>query len=292
MRKSSYTRKQTVKKVKIMRTKTVLLSALLGTLGSVSVMAQSNVYSLNAVGYVNVICYPGYNLISCPLIASPDNTLNTLINNGSQLYTGDSVYTYIPSTSGYNFDTAETIGGRTGTANTNGWEFNGTLALNPGTGAWFFNNALTNITLQFVGQVPTSLNYNMTNTIVGPGFNLVSPILPIAGDLITNAFTTTNSGVTITNSGLGNLTNYVIGDTMYTYFPTNVGTSNSVYQTFQSATGRGQGGYGYTEPGAGGNGTGDWDSPGDPTLTYVGEGFWYFTTATQINWVENYSVSQ
>ena len=38
-----------------MRTKTMLLSALLGGLGSVSLMAQStNVYSLNAVGYINI----------------------------------------------------------------------------------------------------------------------------------------------------------------------------------------------------------------------------------------------
>ena len=50
-----------------MRTKTMLLSALLGTLGSVSLMAQStNVYSLNAVGYINVTVQPGFNIVSCP----------------------------------------------------------------------------------------------------------------------------------------------------------------------------------------------------------------------------------
>ncbi len=67
----------------------MLLSALLGTLGSVSLMAQStNVYSLNAVGYINVTIDPGYNIISCPLIASPDNTINTLLTNGTGQFKG------------------------------------------------------------------------------------------------------------------------------------------------------------------------------------------------------------
>jgi hypothetical protein len=38
-----------------MRTKTMLLSALLGSLGSLSLMAQStNVYSLKEVGYIKI----------------------------------------------------------------------------------------------------------------------------------------------------------------------------------------------------------------------------------------------
>ena len=64
-----------------MRTKTLALSALLGALGTAGALAQ-NVYSLNAVGYINVTLAPGYNIVTCPLIVSPTNTVANLFPNG------------------------------------------------------------------------------------------------------------------------------------------------------------------------------------------------------------------
>src|SRR5208283_4972797 len=89
-----------------MRTKTMLLSALLGSLGSVSLMAQStNVYSQNAVGYINVTIQPNYNIVTVPLLCSPDNTLNTLMPDTNGQYKGFKVYF---STPGGGFNQIET----------------------------------------------------------------------------------------------------------------------------------------------------------------------------------------
>jgi hypothetical protein len=234
-----------------MRTKTKVLSALLGVLGTASVMAQStNVYSLNAVGYINVTMAPGFNMISCPLIASPDNTVGTVLNNGSGVYNGATVYFYSPAT-GYSQDTANS----SKTANTNGWINKGTNALNPGVACWFLNNQATNVTATFVGTVPQG---SLTNTL-SPGFNLVSSAVPTSGDLVTNSITS--------------LTNYNIGDAVYTYTPA------AGYALYQSST---KGSTGYNS---------NWLPGGDPVVSNVGQGFWYLNNHATVQWVENFSVN-
>src|SRR2546423_31817 len=70
---------------KHMRTKTLLLTAVLGAAGIATSLAQS-VYSINAVGYVNLTVPIGYSMIANPLNA-PTNTLSNLIAsppNGAQ----------------------------------------------------------------------------------------------------------------------------------------------------------------------------------------------------------------
>jgi hypothetical protein len=157
-----------------MRTKTILLSALLGTLGSVSLMAQStNVYSLNAVGYINVTLEPGFNILSCPLIASPDNTVNTLLTNGSGQFKKWALYFWNPSSAAY----TEVQGAGTS------WGAGGTNTLNPGQAAWINNPSNSPVTVTFVGTVPSG---SLTNTLLPNTFNLVSSILPTSGDLVTN----------------------------------------------------------------------------------------------------------
>jgi hypothetical protein len=181
-----------------MRTKTMLLSALLGTLGSVSLMAQStNVYSQNAVGYINVTIQPGFNIVSCPLICSPDNTLNTLMPNASGLFKGWSVYF---NTKGQGYTQTET-GAKTS------WASGGTNVISPGSAVFVRNTSGSNVTVTFVGQVPQGL---MTNVLV-PGFNLVGSIVPTSGNLVTNPIT--------------QLTNAVKGDTVYVSDPINGYTS-------------------------------------------------------------------
>jgi hypothetical protein len=250
-----------------MRTKTILLSALLGAIGSVSVMAQTNVYSLNAVGYINVTCPVGFSIVSCPLTTSPDNTLNTVMNNGAGGYNGSlngcEVYFWQPSTAGFSTDAAEAVGtGSKGTtANTNGWTHNGTNVLSPGAACWFQNNTLNPLTLTFVGQVPSTV----TNTL-GAGFSLVGAGIPMSGDLASNT--------------LANLTNYNIGDQVYVWVPASNG-----FNTYSSASGKAAG-FGYQ---------GQWTSTGDPIVTNVGEGFWYENNSspvTSVVWTESYSVSQ
>ena len=250
----------TEKTVKIMRTKTLLLSALLGALGSVSVHAQS-VYSLNAVGYINVTNQPGFNIITCPLIETPDNTLGTVLNNASGALTGNDVYFWSP-TSGYSEDIAKKVGSTPfDTTNANGWSFNGTNLASPGVAFWFDNKVGTNIVVTFVGTVPTG---PITNALVG-GFNLVGSAVPMSGDIASNT--------------ISSLTNYNIGDTVYTYDA----SANPPYTEYATAHGP------FGGHGQGGN----WTSLGDPIIPNYGQGFWYDNKGgITVNWVENYSVGQ
>lgn len=175
-----------------MRTKTILLSALLGTVGSVSLMAQStNVYSLNAVGYINIAVQPGFNMVSCPLIASPDNTINTLLTNNTGTYKKWQFYAFNATTGTYTEDI--------GTAS--GWANNGVETLDPGQAAWLYNPSNSVTTVTFVGTVPQG---TLTNTIL-PGFNLISTIVPTSGDIVTNS--------------IMNYTNAVKKDQVYTWSP-------------------------------------------------------------------------
>jgi hypothetical protein len=160
----------------------MVLSALLGTLGSVSLMAQStNVYSLNAVGYINVTVEPGFNIISCPLIASPDNTLNTVLSDTNGQYKHFQFYTYNPGTGGYTEDIG--LGG--------GWAAGGTETLNPGQAAWLYNPSNA-VTVTFVGTVPSGTN---SVTLVADSFNLISSWLPTSGDIVTNSLMDFTNGV-------------------------------------------------------------------------------------------------
>jgi hypothetical protein len=239
-----------------MRTKTLLLSALLGALGSVSVHAQ-NVYSLNAVGYINVTLYPGYNLITCPLLSSPDNTINTLFSNTGGAFNGDSIYLFQNGV-GYSLITQ----GRAGSWNNSG----GTNTIMPGQAVFYFNHNATNETNTFVGTVPGG---SITNTLV-PGYNLVGSVVPTSGDLYSNSI-----------SALSNTTPN-IGDLFYVFDPT-VQSYTFAYKVVNIAVAK--------------NGTSPWQESqgGDPVVPNVGEGFFYLnntTTSTPISWVENYTVNQ
>jgi hypothetical protein len=235
-----------------MRTKTLLLSALLGALGSVSVHAQ--VYSLNTVGYINVTAPPGFSIVSCPLLTSdPSNTVATLFPNGTNQIVLAEVFQFVPATGSYNVDEASTkLAGENGF--TNGWEYGGKFTLLPGQALFFDNPTTANLVFTFVGTVPTG---SLTNTI-NTGFNLISSILPASGDLVTNSLTqftnpTTQDEVFVYSSAI---TNYNV----FEWTKKNGWTSNSIAQ--------------------------------DPIIPNVGEGFFYETAGTAIQWVENYSVAQ
>jgi len=239
-----------------MRTKTLILSALLGALGSVAVQAQTNVYSLNAVGYINVTLYPGYNLVTCPLLASPDNTINTLFNNSTATYNGDSIYLFQNGV-GYSLITQ----GRAGSWNNGG----GTNTILPGQAIFYFNHGTTNITNTFVGTVPSG----GTNVLV-PGYNLVGSMVPTSGDLYSNSI-----------SALSNTTPN-IGDLLYVFDPTQQ-KYTFAYKVVSVAASRN------------GTSPWQETAGGDPVTAGPSEGFFYLnnnTSSVSINWVENFSVSQ
>jgi hypothetical protein len=236
-----------------MRTKTMLLSALLGTLSSVSVIAQTNVYSQNAVGYINVTMQPGYNIITCPLIASPDNTIATLLNNtNAQYQAGPRTVAEVFQFTGGTYSAQDTASFNA--ANGTGWAQGGTITMNPGQAVFFYNPTATNMFATFVGTVPTGL---VTNALA-PGYNLVGSIVPVTGDIVTNSISLfTNGAVSGRNA-----------DEIFTYTP-GVGYSQVNY---------GSSGWSPTDP--------------ILTNVYEGFFFFNAIAGSTNNWIEDYSVSQ
>jgi len=163
-----------------MRTKTILLSGVVAALTSASLMAQ--VYSLNAVGYINVTIPPGFSIIA--------NQLNTTNNNLSPLLDSQ-INPY--GVSGLNLCVFYKFNNATATyttlnpdyfsVNTIPWDqtIASNTTLNPGEAVFVRSFNTTNVTVTFVGTV---LQGPLTNTtIAGPGFNLISSMVPQAGRL-------------------------------------------------------------------------------------------------------------
>jgi hypothetical protein len=149
-------------------------------------MAQSNVYSLNVVGYVNVPLVGGgaYNMIANPL-----NNTGTGGNNISNLFSsvagdGDQIFRW--NVDLYDFDAA--IPTYSGFSHT----WSSTFNLNLGEGVWYIDNN-SNATNTFVGEVfqGTYTNFagpaNAGRSLVGGGsYNAVASSAPIGGGF-TNA---------------------------------------------------------------------------------------------------------
>jgi len=163
-----------------MRTKTLLLTAAVLAVGLGASMAQS-VFSVNAVGYVNVPLVHGYNLVANPLNGT-NNLLSTIIPvapDGTILYHFNrATQTYFQADTYFNFDPPDA-----------GW-YDGSFApsttvLAPGEGFFLkIPGANTNIT--FVGDVPQG---GLTNTLVH-NYGFYSSIVPQAGTLTSLGFPT------------------------------------------------------------------------------------------------------
>jgi hypothetical protein len=247
-----------------MRTKTLALSAILGALGSASLMAQTNVYSLNAVGYINVTLPPGYSIVTCPLTCTPDNTLNTLFPNGNGVNTPPSGIPYagcqVLKFYGGIFNQSDS---GAGVYAYGGWANGGSLAVLPGQSIFFNNPNSTPLSATFVGTVPQG---SLTNTMI-PGYNLVGSMVPVSGDLATNSIANLN----LTPG---------YGDFILTF-----NSAAGAFNTISPAEG------GVYSPGWAGGGN------GDPITTNVAEGFFYYNasgnngTAVNENWVENFTIN-
>jgi len=160
-----------------MRTKSIILSAIVGALSSVSLMAQ--VYSLNAVGYINVTLPPGFSMIANQLTTT-NNNLSPLLD--SQFLSGnfDSVTFFKFAHGGYTTLSVDSYSALTPYIP---WDqFTATnTTLNPGEAVFVNNPYTTNLTLTFVGTVPTGSQW-ATNDFAA-GFNMVSSIVPQSGRL-------------------------------------------------------------------------------------------------------------
>jgi hypothetical protein len=149
-----------------MRTKTLLLTAALSAVGVATSMAQ--VYSVNAVGYVNTTLVPGFNLVSNPL-SGANNSIQALF---SSIPLGSQVFKF----NGASFDIATADQDDDGNpalvpANV------GALTVVPGEGVFVKLNATANATVTFVGEVAQG---SLSNPLPA-GLSIRSSQVPQAG---------------------------------------------------------------------------------------------------------------
>ena len=167
-----------------MKTKTLVLAAAALTACALTASAQSNVYSLNIVGYVNVVVNPsptpgtdGFTMLANPLDNGAGNSGSNLVPAG--LPTGSRIYVFDP-TAGYTFS---------------GKKANGTWGapvpvIAPGVGYFISQSNSVAYTNTYVGNVPGSVPGSLTNNLTfgSSGFNLVGSLYPIGG-VVTNTGT-------------------------------------------------------------------------------------------------------
>jgi hypothetical protein len=158
-----------------MRTKALLLGALIGAASLATSMAQ--VYSVNIVGYINIPIYganfPGkWNLIANQLDNAAGNSVGVLMPNPGE-ERAMTVYTY---------DHLAPGGGIYANANWDGTEWDDpSVEIKVGYGAWVLNIG-TDFTLTLVGEVKTG---PQTHNLVDD-WQLIAPIVPQAGLLSTD----------------------------------------------------------------------------------------------------------
>jgi hypothetical protein len=174
-----------------MRTKTLLLIAAVGAAGAATSMAQ--VFSVNAVGYVNKTVPKGqFMMVSNPLKAAT-NTVNALFQ---PVPVGFQVFVYTPG-KGFEVGTFDDLEGAFLPASV------GSKEILPGQGVFVKNPGTSDVQITFVGEV---MQGNLSTPLV-PGLQIVSSQVPQAGTAKELGFpSTTEQGMTP-------------GDQIYQYVP-------------------------------------------------------------------------
>lgn len=160
-----------------MRTKTLLAAAAISAAFAVTASAQT-VYSVNAVGYVNVTVPANQFAIVANPLNQPTNSLNAVLPD---LPAGTRVYLWNGTSFGPEIRKTAT-----------GWlpPTAGTNIINPGQGFFVQNTAATPITITFVGEVPQG-----DLAVAYPaGFSLLSSQVPQAGKVETDLKLPAKSG--------------------------------------------------------------------------------------------------
>lgn len=162
-----------------MRTQAILCAAALAA-GAVSSMADSaNVYSLNVVGYYNVVLKGGgLTLTANQLdVVSGGVTNNSLNNVLPSLPFGSEVLKFVNND--YNvdiFDGTQWLDNNSGNAST--------TTVSPGEGFFILNGDTPTVTNTFVGQV----QQGALVVTLPPGLSLISTVTPQVLDLSSNSF--------------------------------------------------------------------------------------------------------
>jgi hypothetical protein len=233
-----------------MRTKALLLAAAFAAAGVATSMAQ--VYSVNAVGYVNTTLTPGFTLISNPLLAA-DNKIETLFSNfQGGIRDQTTVYKFIPATGNFQVATyfellASWSGDGVGQTTVPG---EGVFVFLPDPGA----GEAANKVLTFVGEVPQG----PTSVTIPKGFSIISSPVPqaVSPDSVKNT-DTSSAAIAATD-----------GDTIYHYNTTTKGFDSNSFSTI----------------------FGGWDVSPLPPIK-VGEAVYYFRTGASTTWTRTFDVN-
>jgi hypothetical protein len=149
-----------------MRTKQLLLAAAALAAGLASSQAQTTVYSVNIVGYVNQVLPAGQQVC----VANPvDNGTNTL----------DSIMAGVPAKS-----TAQLWNGSGFTLSTKGSTWSSNFFVPPGVG--FFVNSKSAYTNTYVGTVVAAVGGGVTNALPAATLVLAGSPIPYGGTLNSN----------------------------------------------------------------------------------------------------------
>jgi len=266
-----------------MRTKLLLAAATLAA-GLASSMAQSNVYSVNVVGYYNLVTpAKGYSFIADQttngvndintfftngVVSSADGSLNTVLYVWKGALTpGYKVYTWF-----LDADANAAFGASAG----NGWyDGNGNLAvdqLKNGAGSFLYNASNGPITNTIAGTV----TQGMTAQTVQPGFNALSitPALSTNLDSSLIQFPAASSPDGTLNDVYYKWKGGTAGYSVFTYF-----VDADANAAFGASAGNGW----Y-------DGNGNNQSANPATFPKVGEGFFILHQTPASNWVYSFTV--
>ncbi len=146
-----------------MRTQLILTTAAIGVAGSLGAVGQ--VYSVNAVGYINITVPAKSYVLAANQLNSGGNKLSEVLPTAPD---GTVVFKYTQA----------------GGFSANGVEFGAwgdpNQVVKPGEGFFLQNNGATPMTATFVGEVPQGT----LATALAKGLNLISSQVPQAGKLV------------------------------------------------------------------------------------------------------------
>jgi hypothetical protein len=249
-----------------MKAKALLLTAVSVAAGVFQAMAQSNVYSMNIVGYVDLTIQPGYNLISVPLQSSDtNNDVNTVLTNTSSIFpAGDLLFTWDPVNARY----ADPLQAG-GDGNWYGPFFNFyTQPLPPGMSFFLQNTSGTNITMTLVGTVLTGSNSYFVNA----GYGFYGDFVPQSNDI-------TTTGLPITDNSL--IYTWDVVHQRYNPAFIGLGTNDSAFDGSGNLLGT---------PGTNPVLTSDFLTRSVYTPA-IGEGFIYSNPGSAKTWAQNFTVN-
>jgi hypothetical protein len=162
------------------KTKTLLLTAFVGALGFTA--AQAQVYSVNAVGYVNKSIPAGFSIVANPLNNGDNKVADVFGANPGSLTVyrfGDAGF----SINSYDADFEE-------------WD-NGDDVIAPGEGFFVLNSGDAAANITFVGEVPQG---DLSNALPA-GFSIRSSQVPQEGSLDADLGFPTDEAVTVYQFG-------------------------------------------------------------------------------------------